>query len=62
MMFKSVVREKRFDDVYRRVDARLLACRDPKSIINFCNIGNMPKYEMEFPSTHLMNRMKITMI
>jgi hypothetical protein len=61
MRFKSVVREKRSDTVFMRVYACLLARRDPKFTINFYIIVNMSKSEIEFPSTHLMNRVKITM-
>jgi hypothetical protein len=61
MTFKSVVRKKRSDTACMRVSACLLASRDPKFTIKLYNIRNMSKNEIEFPSTHLMNRVKITM-
>jgi hypothetical protein len=61
MTFKSIVREKRFDAVCVRVSACSLALGNPKFTINFCHIRNMSKYEIEFPSRHLMNCAKIIM-
>jgi hypothetical protein len=60
-MFKSVVREKRSDTACMRVSECLFLRRDPKFALNFCDIGNMSKYEIEFPSTHLVNCVKIVM-
>jgi hypothetical protein len=60
-MFKSVGREKRFGAACIRVSVCLLVRINLKFAAKFCNIGKMSKYETKFPSTHLMNRVKIVM-
>jgi hypothetical protein len=45
IMFNYVAHKKRSDTACMRVSARLLARRYPKFASNFCNSGNMSKYE-----------------
>jgi hypothetical protein len=58
IMFKSVIRGKGSDAAFMRLSACLFARRDPRLAISFCSIGNMSKYQTEFPSADFMKRVK----